>query len=103
MRISRLTSRLFGRGSPSTSGETANEAELRYFLSWYDARSEETVRREEFDREDEAAAAYAKAERAYAGEDIQVLMFTGDSWGSLETTHPHYFTREDERTPLVGA
>ncbi len=57
-----------------------------------------------FDQEGEADEAFIELEREHRADDVQVLLFTGDSWESIEKTHPHYFAGMRETAPFpVGS
>jgi hypothetical protein len=78
--------------------------DLRYFLVAYDPVEEVTLAMDEFWSEEEAESAYLDAERLYRDHpNAQVLLFSAESLESLAKTHPHYFSTEKERAPLVGA
>ena len=78
--------------------------DLRYFLVAYDPVEEVTLRLDEFRSEGEAESSYVDAEREYRDHpSAQVLLFSAESLESLAKTHPHYFSDEKDRAPLVGA
>ena len=74
--------------------------EVRHFLVAYDPSRGELLVQRSFDQDAEADEAFIELEREHRGDDIQVVLFTGDSWESVQTTHPHYFAEEQETAPF---
>lgn len=91
-------SRIFGRRSARISA-AMHEADdgTRHFLVIFDPVAGRLVATEEFEDDQTAEDAYLRAERAHRDDEIQVVLFAGESLEAVRGTHPHYFEdRSDE-------
>jgi hypothetical protein len=61
----------------------------------YDAKEGRLISQDTFHDVSEAMGAFAKSEWEYR-DPFQVLLFSADSIETVRSTHPHYFTEDDE-------
>lgn len=76
---------------------------LRHFLIVFDTAEQELVELCEFDDAGEAAAAYAKLERAHRGDrKLEIVVVSSDSLETVKRTHGNYFGTRSASPYLAG-
>jgi hypothetical protein len=99
MRLSSVTSKIFGRKSVGTSDETQYPA--TQFLIVFDTQQGRIVEQRVYVDSEEAMHVFGELEHQHVRDhNLQVLLFTADSLETVKSTHPHYFSEPGRTDPF---